>query len=730
MSRFSRPNMDTLAATVKRCERQQIWSPAAIQFQSQGARREGRTYLILHAGMAILAPVPNTIKQTPFSRKKTSPMGPAIENLPNSCRPLQIIHSIQEWAGTSDDAIRDKVLRLLEAGIGGFVANVSFRNYLRDDMAWDVLRRGVRIAHEEGLRVWIYDEEGYPSGAAGGLVLDKAPSCEAQGLIRVIGAAGEIRYEVVTLYEATHATENFYKKRHYINILDPVAVATFLEVTHDRYARALEPIGRYVEAFFTDEPSLISVYIPGEREYPRTLPWHPRVPDEFRARKGYDLLPHRESLFVDVGEMDRKIRCDFYEVIAELCAETYFGGVQKWCHSHHVASSGHLLGEETMVWQTDFDGDPFTCYRKFDIPGIDMILSDPEKIMAKDYFLVPKLAGSASRLQGGRRLMCEISDFFGTMDKHPATMEQMKCTAGILFSFGVTDLCSYYPLSFAPEHEVKAGEFSVKEYRNYTEFAARLNSLFTAGKIGTRVAVVYPIVSLWANFTPSNRSMYEPHPSPEVRFLDGAFTDLCRGLLQQQIDYDIINEESLARASINGNELVVGEQRYDVLVLPPADTIRVRTLETILEFVEGGGSALAHALVPLHAAEGPQHDGRVRDIVRKIREAGGFGGSMPGSPPIGYLVKSRIPPECDLFPSTPNILCTQIRRREGPGYFFVNVSSRSYTGTCMFRTAGEPYVYVPATGEDRPLLSEKVNGSMSRASLTFLPFESLFVLFR
>jgi len=619
---------------------------------------------------------------------------------------------------------------VLEAGNGGLVTNVSLQNYLRDEKAWDVLQRGIRIAHEEGLRVWIYDEEGYPSGAAGGLVLEREPSVEAQGLIRVVGPAGDIRYEVVRLYEATHATENFYKKRPYINILDPVAVQTFLEVTHGSYARVLEPIGQYVEAFFTDEPSLISAYIPEGRDYPRTLPWHSRLPDEFRARKGYDLLPHRESLFVDVGEMDRKVRCDFYEVIADLCAETYFGGLQQWCQRHKVASSGHLLGEETMVWQTDFDGDPFTCYRKFDIPGIDMILSNPEKIMAKDYFLVPKLAGSACRLQGSGRLMCEISDFFGRRDNTPATMDQMKCTAGILFSFGVTDLCSYYPLSLAPDEEVKPGQFSIAEYRTYTDFAARLNCLFSSGKIETRVAVLYPIISLWAHFTPSNRSMYEPHPNSDVRYLDGAFTDLCRDLLRQQINYDIVDERSLAGAHVKGDELVVGEQHYQVLLLPPIDTIRLRTMERIVRFVESGGSVLAHPRVPTYAAEGPQVDGQISEMVRTIRAAGAFGGSAPGSPPIGYLIVSRIPPECELTPSSANILCTTIRRQEGPAYFFVNVSSEAYAGSCTFRAAGEASLFDPSSGEEGPLQQEKSSASLSRVFLSLRPFESLFVLFR
>jgi hypothetical protein len=641
-----------------------------------------------------------------------------------------MVPPFENWAGTTEDAIRTRVRQAAKAGIGGLVTNVRIENYLRDEKAWETLQLGVRIAHEEGFRVWIYDEEGYPSGTAGGMVLEHVPSAEAQGLIRVVDVDGTIRYEAIILYEATHATENFYKKRHYINVLDPTAVATFLSVTHDRYARYLAPIDRYVEAFFTDEPSLISVYIPQDREYPKTLPWHPRLPAEFRARKGYDLLPHRESLFVDTGELDRNIRCDFYDVIASLCAETYFGGLQEWCHRHKVASSGHLLGEETMVWQTEFDGDPFTCYRKFDIPGIDMITSDPEKIMAKEFFLVPKIAGSAARLEGKRRLMCEISDYFGMVDKKPASTDQMKCTAGILFSCGVTDLCSYYPLSFAPENELKAMEIPAAEYAKYSNFTARLNAVFTSGVIDAHVAVLYPINSLWAHFTPSNRSMYEDHPNADVRYLDTSFCDLCRSLLQQQIGYDIVDERSLAAVMFEGKTLVVGGRRYEALVLPPMDTLRLTTMETIVRFVEGGGAVFAHPLLPKYAADGPHDDQRITAIVEQIRFAGSLGGSLPGSPPVGYLLKSRIPPDCELTPSSPTVLCTTIRKEEGEAHFFVNTSSEGYEGTCIFREGRRPVLFDPSSGEERALEWEKAAGPGIAVPLRLRRFEAVFILFR
>ena len=647
----------------------------------------------------------------------------------NSHRPLQIVHAFESWAGTTQESIREKIRGLQEAGLGGLVTNVNLQNYLRDEKSWDFFKRGIEIAHEAGLRIWIYDEEGYPSGAAGGRVLEQYPEGEARGLIRAKDAAGHVHYEIVTLYEATHATENFFRKRPYINILDPKAVRTFITVTHDQYARVLEPIGKYIEAFFTDEPSLITTYIPKERTYPLTLPWHSSLPEIFQARTGYDLLSNREHLFVDVDENDRKIRCDFYRMIADLCAETYFGQIQTWCKSRSVASSGHLLGEETMVWQTYFNGSPFPCYGRFDIPGIDMILSDPERIMAKEYFLVPKIAGSAVRVQGKRRLMCEISDFFGHMDKRPASMEQMLCTAGILFSFGVTEMLSYYPLSFAPEAERKPTDLDPAHYRRYTEFVTRLHQLFASGSISNRVAVLYPITSLWAHFKPSDRSMYEQHPDPVVRHIDEGFANLCRALLQSQIDFDVVDEGSLADARVEGNTLVVGWRQYEVLIIPPADTLHVRTMETLAAFAERKGTVLASALLPHYAAEGPGKDARIRELVKTLRDAGALGEVTAGSPSLQEQIRSRCVPECVPDPASPHLLCTTIVRPEGPAYLLVNVSSLAYDGWITCCAGGRAIGLEIEGGSERRLIVERSADDRSRVKVNLQPFGALFITF-
>ena len=650
-------------------------------------------------------------------------------------RPLQIVSPIEEWCGADEAGMRAGFQNLIDMGVSGFVTNVKLEKYLMDGTSWDVLRRGAKIAHEMGLRVWIYDEKGYPSGAAGGLVLEQYPGGEAEGLIQAFENDGHPKYEVAKLFENTHATANFFERRHYINILDQKAVATFIDVTHERYERALHPIGEYVEAFFTDEPSLIATYVPAGLDYPKTLPWHTRLPEMFRSRKGYDITQHWESLFGDTGDIDRKIRCDFYEVIANLCAETYFGQLQDWCQAHKVMSSGHLLGEETLVWQTLFDGDPFTCYKRFDLQGIDMILSDPERIMQdkEPFFLVPKVASSAARLQGKRRVMCEISDFFGMMGGRHASLAQMKCTAGVLMSLGITDFTSFYSVPLQPNQTAdptpKSRRFSVEEYRQWTDYVSRVNTFLGEGTFAPRTAVLHPIVSVWANFTPPTRSMYEPHPSERVRFIDDSFANLCRDFLQHQIDFDIVDERSVAGARIEGKMLVIGEQEYGVLVLPPMDTIRLGTLEKILQFAGKGGSVFAHPLSPKFAADGPDKDNDIKSMMGKIAAKGGLGKPAPGTTPLTYLVNSRIPPQCTLHPSSPNVLCTPVSRKKGQAYFLVNASSQTYKGTCTLHSVGKPTAFDPATDKKQEFKSKKVGTTSTQIALSLDSFASLFVEF-
>ena len=103
--------------------------------------------------------------------------------------PLKITHELVYDPTWDDDALRAFLRRRLQGladkGFGGVVTNVSGRNYAKDPEEWRKMAIAVDVACEMGLRVWLYDEKGYPSGGAGGLTLVENPDFEATAVVMV-----------------------------------------------------------------------------------------------------------------------------------------------------------------------------------------------------------------------------------------------------------------------------------------------------------------------------------------------------------------------------------------------------------------------------------------------------------------------------------------------------------------------------------------------------------------
>ena len=87
---------------------------------------------------------------------------------PASNRIIKIIHSWPDEPAAQDNLIAS----LIAQGFGGVVSNCSFTDYLVSPEKWQAYVRAVTEAKKAGMSLWVYDERGYPSGAAGGLTLE------------------------------------------------------------------------------------------------------------------------------------------------------------------------------------------------------------------------------------------------------------------------------------------------------------------------------------------------------------------------------------------------------------------------------------------------------------------------------------------------------------------------------------------------------------------------------
>ncbi len=512
---------------------------------------------------------------------------------PVRLRPLQIVHGVPPQQATVEG-----VTALKDLGLGGIVCNVAFGEYLRSEENWNILVRAVESCSGAGLRIWIYDEDGYPSGAAGGLVLEENPGFEALALAYDPCQADP--FILRPAYEHTHASNNYYAARRYPNLLDPAAVESFIRTTHDAYYERLEPFfGTTIEALFTDEPSLMAVNIgplpddvrlkvrvvdpldPNVQPLP-SVPWVADLPDLYRRCYGQDLLAARKSLFEGDSEPDRRVRQQYWALVADLLTERYYGRIQRWAHAHRVASSGHILWEETLEHHPALEGNTLKVLGRMDIPGLDMLSSNPEAVIHSGW-MTAVLPASAALLNGGRRVMTEVSDFSETMaGRGPASVAEMCATAAWQAAFGVTEFTLYY----------NRQQRSSDEYRAYGDFVGRLNAMLRDARPAPRVLLYYPIADMWAEYKPVAEKLTKQTQSARMRRIIDSFMDLGRRMTRTQISFALADHEVLAAARVQDGRICMDGRCFDALLLPADIGLPAPAMANVRRFRAGGGRVL------------------------------------------------------------------------------------------------------------------------------------------
>jgi hypothetical protein len=695
----------------------------------------------------------------------TAPDGPLTERFarpPAAHRILKIIH------GWPDDPAQQDRLRatLLAQGFGGVVCNVSFDDYLESPARWRTFTRAVQAAKADGLALWLYDEKGYPSGNAGGLVLRDHPEWEAEGLLvadqecgpgpvtlavppgRLVLAAalplderpaqppvaktkagghrqrielpaavdgritwtapaGRWRAVVITrsrLFEGTHAEGNLWQKMPYVNLLQAAPTRRFLELTHGRYAGHLGPdLGRWFVAAFTDEPSLMSLFL---RRMPyRPLPWSAELPAEFQRRRGYALEPVLPDLVLTGGgAAAARHRCDFWRTVGELVSENYFGQIEAYCRALNVPSGGHLLAEENIVNHVPLYGDFFRCLRRMGSPGIDCLTSVPVDVP----WYIARLAASAAELEGRALVMCETSDHAQVWrppgDPRPrrvVTEAEIRGTVNRLLAAGVNVITSYYSFT----------DLADDALRRLNEWVGRCATMLQGGHQVADIAVVYPVESLWTQFVPA------PHwanASAGANRIGHLYRGALEALFEARRDFTVVDAETLATAKVEGDALARGPLRWRVVVLPGVDTLPWAAWRNLEKFVRRGGVVIALGALPANS-EKDFPSRRVTRLSRAmfgeggqpaVRQVGAGRGVWLGAGSEGLLpqvLDQALAPDVAVTPKDAPVRVTHRRVGGQEVYFLINDSGAPWQGTVRLSARGPGRQWDPANGTSRAI---------------------------
>lgn len=667
--------------------------------------------------------------------------------------PLKIIHNFEKPEGATLDECKNIITKKLEdlasRGFGGIVTNYRFSdNYLQNDEDWALFSFSLEEVKRLGLRAWIYDEHGYPSGNARGLTLAADPDYECRAVAKInadldIGETvsvdlpkGHLRFlyaasylcdvkgdpkpfapcEEITcngsessvtftnktaqklkicafaekrLYEGTHAQHNVFESRRYIDVTNRDAVREFIRNTYEKYT--LHASKHYnapaadglVEAFFTDEPSLMGCYInkglyPSSilHEYDDSIPLYPivnfgrDVENTFEALSGLNFRKNLIYLFYGKGDYAKKVRYFFHLTTSRLFEESYYAQISNYCAKNNTRFSGHVLLEDDIRHHVIFEGNLFSLIRHMHIPGIDMLHSLPE-LVRRDMF-TPKLISSIAHAYDRPHVMSEVS---AHAQGNKVTIDQMYASVALQYAFGVDIFTSYYPETL----------FEKDAYKKYNRAIGSFGDIM-AGCHRADVLLYYPIETFMMDHkTPDDTNSFGNFTEEENACKKGLY-DLMYELCDAQVDFDFADFDVVSRLVVKDGKLQgLHGVEYKYLVLPPMEL--TPEMSGVFTFLENRGVNICimqdACFTELNSAKFGKKFSTASALVTSFdRYEEGFA--------------------IDLDAPHRGVVCLT-REVDGKNrYMFVNSTNEPKNINCALRNTGKAKLFSPLDGENKP----------------------------
>lgn len=500
---------------------------------------------------------------------------------------------------------------------------------------------------KRGMVSYIYDENSYPSGFAGGIVPERMQDVEQLSLQSQKFAADQLENlvvdsDTVALYRLTPDMENpyarvelsqanpgeikksgdldlpegeyllyrirrsqksaWYGDRTYVDLMNPKVTDEFLEVTLGAYDTVLKDLyGSSVLACFTDEPQVAGS-------------WSKLIPQAFKERYDYDILDVLPSIHAEIGDW-RKVRHDYAYTILDLFMNNFAKPYFEACEQRGIALTGH-------VWEHGWPNlshnpDIMSFYAWQHWPGIDCLMNQySEGVNAQfgNYRSNKEVTSIANQLERPR-VLCEAYGAAGW----DLNFKDMKRIGDFLLVGGINLInphLSYYTIRGARKRD-HPQSFSYhapywEAYHKINDYLGRLSWALAAGEEKNPILVIQPTTTAW---------MYNWSPSAgeTMNRLGSEFQAYITGLGSTLVEFDLGSEPVMAYlGSVKDDKLAVGKREYSLVILPPGlENLESTTVQLLKEFLENGGTVISYVGIPGYV------DGRPSEAASELKRVSG-----------------------------------------------------------------------------------------------------------
>lgn len=338
------------------------------------------------------------------------------------------------WQHNEDDAtLIEEIHAIYNSGIMALC--VESRDYVGfgTDCWWHTMEVILEECKRLGMKVWLLDDETFPSGKAAG-AFKKRPDLAACGITErhadIVGpvkdgamitewqtseddvlvavlACERTGYDETLTGNVINLTNNvhdgmvyfdlpegcyrimfFYKTRtgmgkwgySYADMFSDEATDIFIEAVYEEhYKRFGEYFGNTFVGFFSDEPLFGNGtglgYIPDLGIKYCHFPWRDEFISKLDPKFDGKFVEYLPALWYDMGEVTAKVRFEYMDMLSKRYSENFCWKIGNWCRQHGVMYIGHVIEDLDQHAKTSAgDGHYFRALDGQDMGGIDTVL--------------------------------------------------------------------------------------------------------------------------------------------------------------------------------------------------------------------------------------------------------------------------------------------------------------------------------------------------------------------
>ena len=385
-----------------------------------------------------------------------------------------------------------------------------------------------------------------------------------------------------------------------IDYMNAGAIRDYLDRMADAIEARTGPLSKHLRAFFVDNMEL------------EGCNWTSDFAEEFRQRRGYDIMPWFPFILFKMGrlgdvsrytfggakspefqEQVNRARYDFEITRMELNYERYTRTFLAWCREKGVQSRAQAYGRGFWPLDSSLDydipeGESWTTNWLRHRVGEEM--GDEDYRRGRAYTMVNKYVSSAAHIAGKRVVSAE--EMTNTYLVFRTTLEFLKVGSDMAAFSGITHSV-WHGFNYSPPEAPFPGWVQYGTFHNerntwwpfvhlLNDYRARMSAVLQNVDLVAPVAILPANGDLWSELGAQN----EPFP---VRLNTQWTSILWEAVHKNGGGADYVSEGVLRDASVVDGRLVCRSRAYDVLFLAGLKGIDEATLDKVDAFVRGGG---------------------------------------------------------------------------------------------------------------------------------------------